>query len=59
MAAPAFTKTSIPIWYADDTYANIASICSSENVFPEDILFTMPSATTGQIVIFVRRGGKS
>jgi hypothetical protein len=55
----AFTKTSNPVWYADDTYANIAALCAAENIFPEDVLFTMASATGGNIVIFVRRGSKA
>jgi len=54
----AFTKTSTPVWYTDDTYANIAALCKSENIFPEDVLFTCASQTAGKIVLFVRRGSQ-
>jgi hypothetical protein len=53
----AFTKTSTPIWYIDDTYANVAAQLKLENIKPADILFAHISATGGNSVVFVRRGG--
>lgn len=55
----AFTKTAAPILYIDDTYANVATVCAAENVFPEDVLFVIASATAGNVVAFVRRGSKA
>lgn len=52
----AWTKTSNPIWYIDDTYANVAAQLLAERITKEDILFVKTSATGGNVVVFVKKG---
>ena len=52
----AFTKTSNPIWYIDDTYANVAAELLAEGIRREQILFSTASATGGNVVVFIRKG---
>lgn len=52
----AFIKTSNPIWYIDDTYANVAAALESEKIRREQILFAIDSETTGNVVVFVKHG---
>ena len=51
----AFTKTSNPVWYIDDTYANVAAQLLAEKINKHDILFARASATAGQFVVFVKK----
>jgi len=51
----AFTKSKHPIWYIDDTYANVAQALLDEKIDKDDILFAIDSETSGQVVVFVKK----
>ena len=51
-----FTKTSTPIWHIDDTYANVAAVLLKERIQPKEIMFSIDSETSSQVVVFIKRG---
>lgn len=53
----AFTKTSNPIWYIDDTPANVAAQLLAEGLTKEHIMCVATSGTSGQIIVIVRKSG--
>jgi hypothetical protein len=55
----AFTKTSSPVWHIDDTYANVAAAMKAERVLATDVMGMIASSTSGNIVVFVKKGSYS
>lgn len=52
----AFNKTSSPIWHIDDTYANVAAALKAERIMAQDVMGTIASSTSGNVVVFVKKG---
>jgi hypothetical protein len=52
----AFTKTSNPYWYIDDTLANVTAQLLAERVQQNEILLACPSNTAGKVFVIVKRG---
>jgi len=51
----AFTKTSNPVWYIDDTPANVAAAMLAEKLDKDDVMCAATSNTAGKIFVIVKK----
>ena len=51
----AFTKTSNPVWYIDDTPANIAAAMLAEKLDKQDVMVSGTSDTGGNLFVIVKK----